>query len=152
MSLFQRLFGTRTPQEVEARLLPVIKMMLIDGKSDAKELGTLSGYLKRLGVSPEQGQQLVNDARGREIPLPSDPRHKLEVLVAAALMMAADGDIGVDELAYLHFLAGRMEIPPSVMLEAIGKAIAYGKALNPGTDLQSDFEAALTVLALSVSR
>ena len=67
-------------------------------------------------------------------------------------MMVSDGDIAVDELGYLHFLAARMEIPAPVLSDVINKAIALGESMNPGVDLRTDFEAALMVLAAQVTR
>jgi uncharacterized tellurite resistance protein B-like protein len=153
MSLFARLFGTRTPQELEARVIPIIKMMAMDGEKSPKEYVALAAHLQHVGISAERARALLSNIKpGTPVPLPTEPRHKLEVLLGAAAMMVADGDIAVDELGYLHFLAAQMGLPPSVLAEVIERAIALGQSMNPGVDLQSDFEAALAVLALKVSR
>jgi hypothetical protein len=153
MSLFARIFGTRSSQELEARLLPFLKMMTMDGRRDPKEFLALSVHISQMGITPERAAQLVAQAGvGTEIPFPTDPRHKIEVLLGAAAMMVSDGDIAVDELGYLHFLAARMEIPAPVLSDVINKAIALGESMNPGVDLRTDFESALMVLAAQVTR
>lgn len=152
MSFFQRLFGTQSPQELEARLLPIIKMMTIDGRTEPNEHHALCAHLMHMGITLEHAQRIIARAQSGEIPLPTEPRHKLEVLAGAAAMMVSDGDIVVEELGYLHFLAAKMQIPLEVLWEAINRALVLGKSMNPGVDVRADFRAALANLALSVAR
>lgn len=154
MSLFARLFGSRTPQELEQRLLPIIKMMTVDGRVDERERLALFAHMRQMGISTEQASALFDRVKNgsREITLPTDPRHRVEVMLGACAMMVIDGEISVQEVAYLHYLAGRMDIPVEVVIDMIGRAIALGQKVNPGADLMAEFEAALTELAAAVSR
>ena len=152
MSLFARLFGTRPPQDIEARLLPILKMMTLDGRVDPREEVALMGHMQQMGITREQASSMLErvKSRGGEIPLPTEPRHRIEVMLGACAMMVIDGDIAVSELGYLHYLAGRMEIPPFMLKDMIERAIRLGQQVNPGVDLQSDFEAATVALAVAL--
>lgn len=151
MTLFARIFGTRTSQELEARLLPILHMMMLDGEMHENEQVALAAHLAYLGVDASQFRHFMTQAQSATVPIPSDPRHKVEVLLGAAAIMVADGDIAVSELAFLHLLAARMQIPPSVLREIIAGAIKLGESINPGVDLKTDFKAAEAVLVLSLS-
>ena len=149
MSLFARLFGTRTPADVEARIIPVLQMMAIDGRIDGKEQLALEVHLDQLGISRDRAKQLLASARtGTDIPLPQKLEHQIELLTVAALVMAIDGDVAPKELAYLYFLAGRMGLPASVVQGAIDGALQMAQDENPGKDMQSDFAAARAALVM----
>ena len=148
MSLLSRLFGTRTPADVEARVIPVLQMMALDGRVDEKEQLALEAHLDLLGISRDRAKQLLASARtGTDIPLPTQTEHKIELLTVAALVMAIDGDVDPKELAYLYFLAGRMGLPAVVVQGAIDGALQMAQDDNPGKDMRSDFEAARGALA-----
>lgn len=147
MGLIARLFGTHTPEEVEARVLPVLQMMAMDGKIDAKEQATLQAHLDSLGISRDRAKELLAHTRTHtEIPLPTKVEHKIELLGVASMVMVSDGDVAPQELAYLFFLGGRMGMPAQVVQRAIDVAIEFAQRDHPGVDLKADYEAARAVL------
>lgn len=147
MSIFERLFGTRTPTELEARVIPVLHMMAIDGKVHENEQAMLQAHLDKLGISRSRAQELLATAgAGRNTPLPTEMEHKIELLTIASMVMLCDGDVAPQELAFLLFLAGRMGIPAPVVQQAIDCAIHLMQEDHPGVDLRADYEAAKAVL------
>jgi|LauGreDrversion4_2_1035121.scaffolds.fasta_scaffold28638_2 uncharacterized tellurite resistance protein B-like protein len=153
MSLFARLFGTRTPQEIEERIIPLLHMMAMDGTIHEHEMLVITTHATELGISRERLAQLIKSAgEAREFKLPSDPEHKLQLLSVAAAIMVSDGDTSVRELAFLHAIANRMSVPPEVLTRIVLHALELGKSLNPGVDVRADFNAALLSLARQVVR
>ena len=153
MSLLARIFGLRASDQIESRVIPLLQMMLADGEVNPKELAALQVHLSHIGVSDSQFQRMLERARTspKEPSFPTDPHQRVELMLGACAMMVIDGDVAVTELAYLHMMAARMEIPPAVLHHMIQEAIKLGQKANPGVNLQADFEAALIALAASVA-
>jgi hypothetical protein len=151
MGIFSRWISSRTPSEIDARLVPVLQMMALDGRADPKEGQTLAAYLIRLGITPDQVMEVQNRAVGKAIPLPTDPHQRLEVLGVAALMMICDGDIDVRELAFYHVLAARMSVPAEIASSMLIQAVKLGDKVNPEYDLESELSAAIRVLAVHLA-
>jgi hypothetical protein len=147
MSIFSRWFSSRTPSELDARLVPVLQMMAIDDRVHHLENLTLAAYLQKLGISAEQAQEIHQRAQGKSIPLPTDPEQKLEVLRVAALMMVCDGDIAVDELDFYTSIAARMQVGAAVATAMLVDTIRKASLLNPSYDLETELAAASAVLA-----
>ena len=149
--LFERLFGNRNDAELEARILPLLQMIVMDGETHVHELLAMQQLVARLGVSESRLAQMMERARdGDPIPIPTDPGHRLELLAGAALIMTCDGDTAVGELEYYLALAGRMSIPPDVATQVLHRELAAAKQLNHGVDVEGDFQAALRALAVKV--
>jgi hypothetical protein len=147
MHIFERLFGTRAPAELEARILPVLHMMAIDGKVHENEQAMLQAHLSRIGISRARAQELLGSVRsGSNFPLPTEIEHKIELLSITSMVMLCDGDVAPQELAFLFFLAQRMGIPAPVVQQTIDSSIEMLQSDHPEIDLRADFEAAKAVL------
>jgi len=146
MGIFSQWFSSRTPSDIDARLVPVLQMMSLDGRFDAREGQTLRAYITRLGISQEQVEIVHKRATGKQIPIPTDPRQKLEVLSGAALMMICDGDIDVRELAFFHVIAARMQIPPEIASSLLLQSVKLVGNLQPDFDLERELTSALAAL------
>lgn len=147
MSIFSRWFSSRTQSELDVRLVPILQMMAIDDRVHHLEKLTLAAYLQKLGISAEQAQAIHDRAKGRTIPLPTDPEQKLEVLRVAALMMVCDGDIAVDELDFYTSIASRMNVGAAVATAMLVDTVRKASLLNPSYDLEAELAAATVVLA-----
>jgi hypothetical protein len=149
--LFNRLFGSRTESDIEARLIPIVHMMMVDGDMGPREMELLAAHTASIGVSAERFQRVLERAKsGGPFPLPTSPEQKLEVLAAAAAMMTVDGNIAVSELGLLHVLGASMGIPPEVFSSVMLRAVEYGQRTNPDIDVAADFAAALKALATAM--
>jgi uncharacterized tellurite resistance protein B-like protein len=149
--LFTRLFGSRTESDIEARLIPIVHMMMVDGDMGPREMELLAAHTASIGVSAERFQRVLERVKsGGPFPLPTAPEQKLEVLAAAAAMMTVDGSIAVSELRLLHVLGASMGIPPEIFSSVMLRAVEFGQRTNPDVDVAADFSAALQVLATTM--
>lgn len=152
-SLFARMFGLETEQQLVGRILPILQMMDADGEVKDIERLALHAHLTQMGISESRARELLSRLNPAEdYPLPTDPRKKIEMLIGAAAVMVSDGDIAVNELRLLHVLALRMQVPPEVLTDIVLRSVALGKQLNPQVDVETDFAAALAVLAFETHR
>lgn len=146
--LFERLFGNRNEAELEARILPLLKMIEIDGKAHPHEALVLRNAIAKLGISETRMQELIASIRaGSPVPIPTDPRHKVEVLASAAILMMSDGDTAVEELEYFLWLAAKMSISAEAANQILSHSVRAAQQLNPTVDVAGDFQAALGAVA-----
>ncbi|MEY3021335.1 MAG: hypothetical protein RIS86_533 [Planctomycetota bacterium] len=61
--LFNRLFGSRTESDIEARLIPIVHMMMVDGDMGPREMELLAAHTASIGVSADRFQRVLERAK-----------------------------------------------------------------------------------------
>ncbi|MHC4271691.1 MAG: hypothetical protein ACYST2_05205 [Planctomycetota bacterium] len=86
-----------TQEEKKSALMNAAMIMLTDGKAKPEELQVLYQVAKRVGITQQQIEDILQDSTQVKFVAPESSKEKVSQLIDMIIMMSVDGDIEPSE-------------------------------------------------------
>jgi uncharacterized tellurite resistance protein B-like protein len=104
------LFDSSDKKKVKGHLKNIIHIARLDGKIDENEKNCIENIGKKLGITPEEIQHIVDDDRSYDYHAPIDLEERFEFLYDLMVMILSDNEVDESELKIFHTTAISLNI------------------------------------------
>jgi uncharacterized tellurite resistance protein B-like protein len=104
------LFDSSDKKKVKGHLKNIIHIANLDGRIDENEKNCIEKIGKKLGITPEEIQHIINDDRSYDYHAPIDLEERFEFLYDLIMMILSDNEIDENELKVFHTAAISLNI------------------------------------------